>query len=337
MTRTEELRDHYHGVRVAVLGASGFVGRWVAHELCRLGARRSLVVRDRKAARRVFLDHDITGDIFEVDLVRSPQAIGPLLREIQPSVTFNLVSYGVDPSERDEETAYQTNAHLVDEVCKAIAKVQAPEWKGCDMVHVGSASEYGAIGGDLSEDLIPHPTTLYGRSKLQGTQRLAHNCQSTSMEGLTARLFTVYGPGEHPGNLLPSLFETARTGLPLELTVGRQERDFTYVSDVVEGLLRLGVTQGNQGDVVNLATGVLTTVHRFAKVAAHLLGLPPEHLRFGIDPVHSQGFVHQPATLSRLRKLTGWVPSTGIAEGVCRTMELGRLRQVSNYEAHTPG
>ena len=80
------------------------------------------------------------------------------------------------------------------------------------------------------------------------------------MRAVTARLFTVYGPGEHCGRLLPSLIEAARAEKPLELTAGTQLRDLTYVEDVAEGLLRLGLAQAEPGSVVNLATGHLTMV-----------------------------------------------------------------------------
>ncbi|NIP76477.1 MAG: NAD-dependent epimerase/dehydratase family protein, partial [Xanthomonadales bacterium] len=75
----------------------------------------------------------------------------------------------------------------------------------------------------MAEDSVPNPTTLYGRSKLAGTLQFRRACQRTGLRGLTARLFTVYGPGEHPGRLLPSLIEAAETDEPLELTAGLQK------------------------------------------------------------------------------------------------------------------
>ena len=59
-----------------------------------------------------------------------------------------------------------------------------------------------------------------------GTNNLSHFCKAFGIKGLTARLFTVYGPGEHAGRLLPSLWETAKTGKPISLTTWEQKRGF---------------------------------------------------------------------------------------------------------------
>ncbi len=138
---------------------------------------------------------------------------------------------------------------------------------------------YGKAGGDLAEDGPALPTTLYGRTKLQGTRVLAEGGPALGLRAITARLFTVYGPGEHPGRLLPALLQAARTGRPLELSAGTQCRDFTYIEDVAEGMLRLGRSAGDN-TIVNLATGRLTSVRTFAETAAGILGIACSNLRF---------------------------------------------------------
>ena len=77
------------------------------------------------------------------------------------------------------------------------------------MIHVGSALEYGTARGNLNELTAPSPTTLYGRSKLAGTLRVCRAARRRGFRAVTARLFTVYGPGEQPGRLLPSLMAAA--------------------------------------------------------------------------------------------------------------------------------
>ncbi|MHC4861008.1 MAG: NAD-dependent epimerase/dehydratase family protein, partial [Planctomycetota bacterium] len=223
--------------------------------------------------------------------------------------------------ERDEDVANLVNARLVESICRDVAAVRDPGWAGQDVVHVGSAFEYGLIAGDLAEDSEPRPATTYGRSKLGGTLALKRAAESGAVAGLTARLFTVYGPGEHGGRLLPSLLEASRTGVPLDLTAGLQRRDFTYVEDVAEGLLRLGARPAVRGDVVNLATGRLSSVREFVLIAADALGIPVENLRFGDVPTRSNEMEHDDVAVDRMRDLASWIPPTGIEEGVRRTAE----------------
>ncbi|MGE5263674.1 MAG: NAD-dependent epimerase/dehydratase family protein [Acidobacteriota bacterium] len=314
----------YQGVRVAILGAAGFIGRWVARAMCNQGAQVNLIVRDAATADPILSRYGVRGALFEIDLLK-PGAVLTLYRKIRPVVTFNLAGYGVDRSERDEQMAYRINAHLVGQVCEAVASVRDMQWEGQDLVHAGSALEYGTLSGDLDENSIPQPTTLYGQSKLAGTYALADACKATAIKGLTARLFTVYGPGENTGRLLPALIESAAAGATLPLTAGTQRRDFTFIEDVAEGLVRLGLAKADPGAVVNLATGKLTEVQEFVKIAAGILQIPDDRLRFGSLPTRPEEMEHSQVTVQRLRRLTGWVPGTTVAEGIRKTVEFERL------------
>ena len=326
----------YEGARVAVLGASGFIGRWVARALCRHGADVYLIVRNKPAAEDIFRHYDVTGTICEADLCDF-KLLRALFQEIRPSITFNLASYGVDPFETDIEDLELINRRLVKAVCQAIWDTRDPKWPGQQIVHAGSALEYGAISGNLAENSEPNPTTPYGRSKLAGTRSLTWGCAVYQIKGLTARLFTVYGPGEHARRLLPSLIESARTGKPLELTAGKQRRDFTYVEDVAAGLLRLGLAAPSIGGIVNLATGHLTSVREFVEAAAVKLQIPPENLKFGLLATRAEEMDHAEVAVGRLLQWTAWIPTTSIDEGIGKTLEFERTnncRRIEDELAH---
>ena len=315
-------------IRVAVLGAAGFVGRWVARALCARGANLYLVVRNKTIAQNLCYAYGIHGKTFEADL-RDARVVRRLFEEIRPSITFNLTGYGVKPGERDEETSYRINMHLVEAICGSLEETRDPEWQGQDIVHVGSALEYGAIGGNLSEESNTNPTTMYGKSKVAGTDSLARCCKAYGIRGLTARLFTVYGPGEHDGRLLPSLLDAAKADMPLQLTAGIQKRDFTYVEDVAEGLVRLGLAQVDPGEIINLATGHLTSVRCFAETAAKILQIPSDRLEFGALPTRIEEMEHGSVSIERLRRLIAWVPPTSIKEGIHRTLDFAKIQGVS--------
>jgi len=317
----EDYGNLYRDVSVAVLGGAGFIGRWVARALSARGARVLLVDRRGQAAAHVLSRYGIRGTVVEVNLGDAGE-VSRLFREVRPSITFNLAGYGVDRTQRDERTAYRINAELVRDVCEASAGTRDAAWTGQDVVHVGTAAEYGDLSGRLPEDDPANPTTVYGKSKLEGTNALTSCCRRTGLKGMTARLFTVYGPGEAAGRLLPALLEAARTGTPVQLTAGTQRRDFTYVEDVAEGLLRLGAATAEPGRIVNLATGRLTSVRAFAETAADVLGISPDGLLFGALPHHYVEMEHAEVDVTRLRRMTGgWAPPTLVAAGIRRTAD----------------
>jgi nucleoside-diphosphate-sugar epimerase len=310
----------YRGVRAAVLGGSGFIGAWTARALHRRGAAVTLVGRDARqiAAVRDALDPAI--QIFIADL-GDRDAPDRVIDASRPSVVFNLAGYGVDRSERDVALMEVLNVRMVERLCARLAAQRVVGWGGVRLVHAGSALEYGRREGALRESLVGEPATDYGRTKLEGTRMVESCCAATPLRAVVARLFTVYGGGEHPDRLLPSLIRTAQTGRPLELTSGRQRRNFTYVEDVAEGLLRLGISEVSSCTVVNLATRHMSSVRRFAETAADLMGID-RLLVFGALPDRDDEMWHGEVDVTRLQTLTSWVPSTPIADGIRQSWEL---------------
>ena len=309
----------YDGVRALVLGATGFIGRRVTSALTARAAHVVAAGRDAHALDALRSEAVALIDVARCDVLRDDD-VAHLIEETQPDIVFNLAGYGVDRSEVDEAIAHRINGELPLLLALQLERARARGSSEGRLVHVGSALEYGAARGDLSEDHTEEPTTWYGSSKLAGTMALAEHAQRAGVRALTARLFTVYGPGEHAGRLLPALLETARTGTPLALTAGTQRRDFTFVDDVADGLLRLGTSAATPGAVVNLATGRLESVRGFATRAARVLGIDASLLRFGSVPTRAHEMAHEPVTIARLRALTGWAPQTSIEEGVRRTI-----------------
>jgi len=306
-----------------VLGAAGFIGRWVVRALHARGANIHAVVRSPANADDL---RGIGATTVTVADLAAHLRIPSLLGDTQPAVVFNLAGYGVDPSERDHQMMEAVNARLVEALCLALEAQPTGAWDGLRLVHAGSALEYGAVSGPLTEDLTPHPATDYGRTKLGGTQQVMQSATRSGLRSAVARLFTVYGPGEQAGRLLPSRLAAARSHSRVRLTAGTQPRDFTYVEDVAEGLLRLGASQAAPGTVVNLATGHLTSVRVFAETAAALLGMRPESLEFGALPVRTGEMFHGDVDVRRLERLLSWKPRTPVAEGIQRTWDHERQR-----------
>ena len=277
----------YAGRRAVVLGASGFIGRWVARALADRGAQVIAVGRARARVENALRQAGAAGDVVPRDLARS--ALRTWLARLKPDVVFNLAGYGVDPSERDRALAQRMNHQLVAELAEAMASLGSTDWPHVRLVHTGSALEYGSTGGVLREDSPSATTTLYGETKLAGTTALVERARAGGTRAIVARLFTVYGPGEHAGRLLPTLLAAAASGSDVELSEGVQRRDFAYVEDVAEGLLRLAVSPAEPGDVVNLATGVMQSVRDFVQTSAHVAHMARDRLLFGASRYHASG------------------------------------------------
>jgi UDP-glucose 4-epimerase len=310
----------YRNVPALVLGGAGFIGAWTVRALLAQGAAVAVTARDERRAMSVLGATGRKVRVIITDLSR-PGAASQSIDLSRPAIVFNLAGYGVDRSERSPDMMASLNTHLVAELCERVAAEPAGGWAGLKLVHVGSAAEYGRLDGSVREAAEGDPTTDYGRTKLQGTRFVEACCATSGLPAVVARLFTVYGPGEHSGRLLPALMRTAQTGSVLGLTSGRQRRNFTYVEDVAEGLLRLGRCHSVASQIINLATDRSLSVREFAETAAAVLGFDAALLDFGALPDRDDEMWHGDVDVTRLRDLTAWLPPTTIADGIRRSWE----------------
>jgi nucleoside-diphosphate-sugar epimerase len=319
----------YQGVRVLVTGASGFIGRHVAKMLVAKGALVMIVARDKKrldpelAGKTKVLVHDLT----------NAGGFAAAIATGRPSIVFNLAGYGVAKVERDDVTAHRVNMLAVGEALEAIAMIAGDAWEGARIVQAGSALEYGAIEEPLDENAQPLPTTTYGQTKLAATTIIQHARDEVRFPGVTARLFTVFGPGEREGRLFPTLAAAAKTTGRIPLSEGSQSRDWVYVEDAAKALLDLGLVPAERlvsglhpfdAPAINLASGNLTTVREFAIAAAKALGIAQDRLGFGDLPPLPEEMHHGPVPIARLQAALGWIPPCEPADGLARAAAQSR-------------
>lgn len=309
------MRQAYRERVVVVLGAGGFIGRHVALKLVGMGAQVYGTHRPGKGqpeAKGLF--KGLASVKWQALDLLDGSALQAWLGGIQPDIIFNLAGYGVWRDQRSPSLFEGLNDALVGQLLFYLEKMPGQNWPGQRLIHVGSAQEYGQLPGDLREAGPAQPTTEYGRTKLRGTQRViaAH---AKGMAVLCARLFTVYGPGAQDDKLLPLLRAARTTQDRIPLSHGLQKRDFTYVEEVAEGLLRLGMIQKGP-PVVNLATGALDSVRDFIEIARRHLDIPVERLAFGDLPTRVDEMEHLPVNISRLESLTAWKPALALEEGL---------------------
>jgi len=174
----------------------------------------------------------------------------------------------------------------------------------------------------LKEDFVSlHLDTPYQIHKLLGELYCNYFRNYYGLPVAVARYFNVYGPGEAPGryrNVIPNFMWWALHRRPLPITgTGKETRDFTFVEDIVDGTLRIGVIKEAVGEAFNLASETETKVIDLANWINELTGneaglvLKP---RRDWDQV-----VKRRASIQKARKILGYEPKTDIKSGLRRT------------------
>jgi nucleoside-diphosphate-sugar epimerase len=263
-------------MKIAVTGASGFLGRHVTTELLRRGIHPVLVTRDSSSLAEL----QSCATIVQLDLHAPPQdSFGALG---QPDILIHLAWQGV----RD----YHAPQHLATELPAHAGFLQSLIAAGLRTLAVaGTCLEYGTTCGLKTESMLAEPATAYASAK-----HALHDCLklqqlSSSFNLVWHRLFYLYGPGQSPAALLPQLQRAiARGETSFNMSGGEQIRDFHHVATAASEIVGLALKQQPFG-IVNGCSGQPTSVRTFVEryLAANNLSIK---LNLGYYPYSS----HEP-------------------------------------------
>lgn len=283
-------------MRALVTGAGGFVGGHLADRLRRDG-------------------WDVVGlTRREVDLT-DPAAATAAVRAADPDVVFSLAAgrATATSAERAATIAVNTSPWLVDALpdrCRTV-------------VRLGSSTEYAASPRPLAEDAALEPRSFFGATKAAGSLLLQATAAERGVRAAVLRAFQVYGPGDHPTRLVPTVLAAARAGTAVPLPVRLSRRDWVWVGDVVDACVRAAVDGGlPPGVVLNIGTGVQTSTEELVETAARVTGRPIA-TEAGAHPGRHWDTADWVCDPAAARALLGWAPTVALAEGLARTWAAG--------------
>lgn len=280
----------YDGVRVAVTGAGGFIGRRLVAALDAAGAD---VVQLGRA---------------DMDLER-PDDAAAAVAETGAAVLFHLAAGGVGDLFADVVAQMRINALGTAAVLEGARRAKVER-----VVAFGTCFEYAPSFGPLSEDAPLSPRNPYAVSKM-GAYALARHAADVLGEDIVwLRPFAVYGPGQPSPKLVPSLIEAATSGRPLDLGPGEAAWDYVHADDVAAAALIVGRHPGAARAVFNAGTGMVHSARDIAARIERLAGRKAA-LNWGARPARPGDPLHLAADAARLRAL-GWAPSHTIDSGL---------------------
>lgn len=189
-------------------------------------------------------------------------------------------------------------------------------------VYASSSSVYGdAERFPTGEDLLPRPFSPYGVTKLAGEHLTLLYARNFGMKVTALRYFTVYGPRQRPDMAFHRFCRALLRGEPVTVYGdGTQSRDFTYISDAAEANLRAWERSAPQG-VYNVGGGSQVEVREAIAILERALGVKAA-LRF--EPRPPGDPLRTRADATRLRAELGFVPATGIEQGLAAQAEWAR-------------
>jgi UDP-glucose 4-epimerase len=307
-----------------VTGGAGFIGSHLAEELVRRG-ERVRVADSLVTGRRSNLDHVSGIEVLEGDLADLPFA-----RHAVQGVDFVLHQAAIPSVPRSVADPITSNRANVDATLAVL--VAARDAGVRRVVFAGSSSAYGDTPTlPKHEDMPNRPLSPYALQKVVGEQYLQMFTKLYGLETVSIRYFNVFGPRQDPSSPYSGVISVFATALldgraPTIFGDGEQTRDFTFVTNVVDGVLRACKADGASGEIINVATGGRISLNTLFETMRRLIEVD-------VRPVYVEsrpGDVRDSqADISKARRILGYEPTVPFEEGLRRTVEWYRAARTT--------
>jgi nucleoside-diphosphate-sugar epimerase len=298
-----------------VTGGAGFIGSHLVRAVLALGHAVRVADNFSTGYRRNLdglsgLDL-VEGDLADIDVARRAVDGADI-------VLHQAAIPSVPRSVQDPITSNRANVEATLNVLVAARDARVRR-----VVYAGSSSAYGDTPTlPKREEMSPAPLSPYALQKLVGEEycRLFNNLYG--LETVTIRYFNVFGPRQDPSSpysgvislFISSLLERRR---PTIFGDGQQTRDFTYVDNVVDGVLRACTAPAAAGHTINVATGNGVSLNELLLTLTRLTGVDVKPLYANPRPGDVRDSL---ADISRARAVLGYTPAVGLEEGLRRTL-----------------
>ncbi|HET7694773.1 MAG TPA: SDR family oxidoreductase [Vicinamibacterales bacterium] len=298
-----------------VTGGAGFIGSHLAEELVRRG--HTVRVADSLiTGKRSNLEHIPAVEFLEGDLADEAFA-----RRAVEGVDYVLHQAAIPSVPRSVKDPISSNRANVDATLNVLVAARDAGVKR--LVFAGSSSAYGNTPTlPKHEDMPANPLSPYALQKVVGEQYLQMFTRLYGLETVSIRYFNVFGPRQDPSSPYSGVISVFATALlenrsPTIYGDGEQTRDFTYVANVVDGVLRACEAKGASGEVINVATGGRISLNQLFSTMRELVGasVTPTYVETRAGDVHDSQ-----ADISKARRILGYEPIVSFEDGLQRTV-----------------
>ena len=308
------------GCRVLVTGGAGFIGSHAVDRLVAAGCR-VVVLDDFSTGRRDNLARwadDRRVEIVEADVAED--LTGPLADAAGFDAIIHLAARAVAARSLEDPLGdLRVNYAGTARVLEYARRVGASK-----VVFASSSAVYGnSVDVPISEEAATRPLSPYGVHKLASERLLDCYAANWGLSWTVLRLFNVYGPRQQPDSpysgVISIFARQAFVGEPLTINGdGHQTRDFVFVGDVVKALVSACLEAVAEGRIINLGTGVETSIDSLARLILELSGGNGERRH---EPSRAGDIRRSAAQIERASEFLGYQPAVALRDGLLKTLD----------------
>ena len=298
-----------------VTGGAGFIGSHLSEELVRRG-QKVKVVDNLVTGKRENLAH-----LAQVEFVKGDLAEAAVARRAVADVDYVLHQAAIPSVPRSVADPVSSNRANVDATLSLLVAARDAGVKR--VVYAGSSSAYGnAPTLPKVESMPTAPLSPYALQKLVAEQYCQLFTTLYGLETVTLRYFNVFGPRQDPSSPYSGVISLFISALcdgqrPTIYGDGEHTRDFTYVANVVDGVLRACTAEHASGEVINVATGGRVSLNELFERIRKVVGAE-------VQPVYAEpragDLKDSQADIAKAQRLLGYEPLVSFEEGLSRTV-----------------
>ena len=307
-----------------VTGGAGFIGSHLTEELVRRG-ETVRVVDNLSTGKRHNIAHVPSVEFIEGDLGDLEVA-----RRVVNGIDYVLHQAAIPSVPRSVQDPIASNRANIDASLNTLVAARDAGVKR--LVYAGSSSAYGnAPTLPKVETMASAPLSPYALQKLVAEQYCQMFTRLYGLQTVTIRYFNVFGPRQDPSSPYSGVISLFISALcdgrqPMIYGDGEHTRDFTYVANVVDGVLRACTAENASGEVINVATGGRISLNTLFRTIRDLVGATVEPIY--ADP-RAGDVKDSQADISKARHLLGYQPSVSFEDGLAKTVQWYRASQVT--------
>jgi nucleoside-diphosphate-sugar epimerase len=297
--------------KVLIVGGTGFIGRNLA-EKCVENSRHVACLGLKNNIDRTVLSEKI--DFLHAD-IGNKSHLKSVLNNRHFNYVFNLGGY-IDHTPYFKGGRELIESHLVG-LMNLIDCLDMNSLK-C-FVQAGSSDEYGNAISPQKETLREMPISPYSFAKAAASHFIQMLSVREGFPGVVLRFFLVYGPGQDSKRFIPQIIKACLKNESFKTSEGKQLRDFCYVQDVVDALLKAALSPSARGNIINIASGNPVRIKDVVEKVMTLTG--GGRPLWGSYPYREGENMELYADIGLAKSLLGWEPRMGFDDGLKKTID----------------
>ena len=312
-------------MKIIMTGATSFVGAAAVRELLRRGHTVTAIVRPASSKLDTILEGNeealLTGRLLvtENDLSEPEKLVEKVT---MPQDIFCHFGWGGSGSAaRTDRALQEKNVEI------SLETIRTAKALGCRrFLFSGSQAEYGMHQDMITEETACEPRSLYGEAKLAMRNKGEELCKQLGLQYIHTRIFSAYGPGDHPWTLVESCLDAFLNDKEMSLGACTQNWNFLYIDDLARGMAALCEAEDDafsciSNPVFNFGGAETKMLKEFVEEIHTICGGRGTS-QYNTRGENAEGLINLMPSIKKMETVTGWKPEIDFKTGITRMIAM---------------